>query len=193
MSSLRHVSLAFNQLQFIGSCSFTAFNYLSILDLQTNQIETLKEYTFHGLNSLVLLDLKKNRIMQYNAFFGLTSLPALDLSNQCLTGLVSESFNGMPGLNQLIMSSNQIRLLLNNTFLQLEKLEKLYQIESIIINAFNGLKNLSHLDLSRNKLKNILFENKSIFYQLNSLEHLCLENNSVNELNRSYFKGLYLN
>ncbi len=104
------------------------------------------------------------------------------------------SFNGCAYLKTLILSSNQIKLLFNNTFQQLKKLETLFlddnQIESIELDSFNGMINLNYLNLNRNRLKQLHSSQNSIFYSLNKLKTLELESNLIISLNRSDFKGL---
>lgn len=135
------------------------------------------EYAFSKILHLKELILKNIIYIKDNAFYGLSTLEKLNLSNNKITILSKDVFNGLDNLKELDISKNQINNIRNNVF-----------IEKINNNTFNKLKNLEILNLSNNKITTI---SKNAFDNLKKLEVLDLSSNNINNIDIIYlFKEL---
>jgi Leucine-rich repeat (LRR) protein len=156
------------------------------------------ENAFSKILYLKELILKNIIYIKDNAFYGLSTLEKLNLSNNKITILSKDVFNGLDNLKELDISNNQINNIRNNVFIEkinntfnnstfnkLKNLEILNlsnnNITTISKNAFDNLKKLEVLDLSSNNINNI--DITYLFKELQNLKVLNLSNNNINNIN----------
>lgn len=92
-----------------------------------------------------------------DAFYQVSNLVELDVSNNFLTIVPTKSLENCSILRKLYLSHNPIANLTNFTFRGLVHLQTLVlsdaAIETVDTNAFAGLKSLRYLHLNGNKLR----------------------------------------
>lgn len=97
------------------------------------------------------------RSLSEDSFAGLPALQLLDLSQNELSGLPRNVFQPLGGLSNLDLSSNQLHEITNETFHGLRLLERLYlhhnRIRRIHPQAFDSLEGLLELKLQDNQLQ----------------------------------------
>lgn len=132
-----------------------------VLDLSGNLLHTLKTKAFQkvGLVNLQKIYLTRCGLVTItsDAFYQVSNLVELDLSNNFLTTVPSAIFKDCQLLRKLQLSHNPIQVIENSTFVDLVQLTTLEmshcQIDTIQPKAFVGLKNLEYLRLNGNKLR----------------------------------------
>lgn len=131
-----------------------------VLDISNNNLKYLdKEIFWHsGLQNLQKLNIAKCKIRKIDdhAFSNLTNLVELDLADNLLVVVPSETFVDYPELRRLTLSENPIRRLESNAFARLKflsllEISKCY-LDYVGPKAFNGLNHLQHLKLDGNKI-----------------------------------------
>lgn len=152
---------------------------------------------FRGLNLLSLkrLSLRSCGIFRisWGAFVGIEHLKELDLSGNFLAEIPVE-ISRLTQLRKLMLNSNQIRYIQENTFQHLKHLQALHlvsnqfvSVTSIHEDSFNGLANsLQVLDLSNNGLTAVPIHALS---NLEALHTLLLSNNRIPHLVNGSFDG----
>ncbi|XP_008152454.1 prolargin [Eptesicus fuscus] len=155
---------------------------LEQLRLSQNQISRIPPGVFSKLENLLLLDLQHNKlndnVLKPDTFQGLKSLMQLNLAHNVLRKMPPK----VPkALHQLYLDSNQIATIPNGYFKAFPNLafirlnyNKLSD-RGLPKNSFN-ISNLLVLHLSHNKISNVPAIN-------NKLEHLYLNNNSIEKIN----------
>ncbi|KAM9743716.1 leucine-rich repeat transmembrane neuronal protein 4-like [Menidia menidia] len=140
------------------------------LSLRYNNLLVLLPYQFAHLNQLIWLYLDHNSINAVDAL----------------------AFHGVRRLKELILSSNKITLLHNNTFTAIPNLRNLdlsyNKLQSLQPGHFNGLRKLQNLHLRSNGLRQISIRT---FLECRSLEFLDLGYNRLRSLTRTTFLGLF--
>lgn len=205
------ISFADNKLQKLPTSLDVLENMdtLQELDLSGNDISIyiLKKEYFQSMKNLKLLNLSRNRnitSLDYLVFEGLTLmhlnmsnvslqklnrlgnpyLTNIDFSNNLISNINPNTFNGLGDLWYLDISNNKISNLEGLIFQSLKKLTELCLqnnlIESISENTFTGLTSLKILDLSYNLLQSLSGLNK-----LTSLQQLYLQGNNIKLLDNS--------
>ena len=106
------------------------------------------------------------RSISPNMFKELPSLQLLDLRNNLLTRLVSETFIGLNRLKMLRINGNHF---------------------SLSMGSFSGLTNLNSLDLSGSNLSNVY---PGDFVGLVNLKILVISNSNIHQINDGAFTGL---
>ena len=177
-----------NHLTHLPSHSFSNLTRLSQLVLRHNRLSTLEPDTFYGLTKLRKLDLSNNQLsglpaglftnlphlnvlklsqnnlnaslLQAEAFCNLGKLKTLDISYNPLDDLerLPDSFASIDNLKELDMINNNLHILSDDFFFNLEKSSlEVLNISSNPLNnvsglAFSALVNLTTLDISNTSL-----------------------------------------
>lgn len=179
LPSLAYLYMEKNQLNEVPSA---LPRNLEQLRLSQNKISRIPPGAFSKLEKLLLLDLQHNQlndnVLKPDTFQGLKSLMQLNLAHNELKKMPPK----VPkALHQLYLDSNQIATIPNGYFKAFPNLafirlnyNKLSD-RGLPKNSFN-LSNLLVLHLSHNKISNVPAIN-------NKLEHLYLNNNSIEKIN----------
>ena len=152
---------------------------MSLINIETNSdsIKDWREFDFKTIKEIWLtkqsLTLPLRVISIEKDTFGCSNL---------------EEFQNLEELN---LNNNVLTKIESNSFQYLNKLKKLdlgwNQIEQIDSNGFQGLENLEELDLSENKLTKI---KSNTFQQLSKLIKLNLWDNQIDHIDSNEFQGL---
>uniref|UniRef100_A0A669E4G4 Lumican n=1 Tax=Oreochromis niloticus TaxID=8128 RepID=A0A669E4G4_ORENI len=102
-AGLKQLRLAYNQISSISPEAFQNMHSLALLLLQGNRLNTITEGDLRGLVSLNLLDLSGNSFSTIPRHLP-SSVEQLYLSNNSLTGLDEDSFEGFLNLKYLRLS-----------------------------------------------------------------------------------------
>lgn len=132
-----------------------------VLHLTGNVIQILSAKSFQrvGLTHLQRIYLNRCGLVSLDdeAFYQVSNLIELDLSNNFLTSVPTKALEYCPILRKLNFAHNPIRELVNDTFAKFLHLQTIDlsddNIESIDVNAFQGLKSLKQLYLNGNRLR----------------------------------------
>ncbi|CRK99841.1 CLUMA_CG013144, isoform A [Clunio marinus] len=138
--------------------------------------------------------INKNKTVKYlpeNASAVFPNLERYQAKRCSILEVHYSNFIGLPKLQMLDLSGNQIEILQDDVFKDLTSLELLQlsynKIENINERNFNGLGNLELLELGHNQLQIL---NNDTFRQLSSLYHLRLTKNSIKHIEENSFNGL---
>ncbi|XP_054721985.1 leucine-rich repeats and immunoglobulin-like domains protein 1 [Uloborus diversus] len=187
---------------------------LDLLQISNSSVNHLQDMLFEGLNiralrlsglgiesigdkaflslerSLANLDLQGNRLEQVPtaALKGLLGLRELDLSNNGITDIRENAFDGLT-LTTLKLNGNPLRIT-DSSFAGLEATLRNLHIKSADLEVLPPVKqmgSLSFLDLSQNRISDL---GRGAFTNLRQLGALYLERNSIQELEPGAFEGL---
>ncbi len=186
LSNLEYLDLSQNRLISLSDESLKSLKRLKHLNLSSNKLDLENEYKnisyFKGQSLLVTLDLSFNQIKYLDnnfTFKYLSSLEALNLSNNKLKTLDPFVFGYLNKLKELNLASNNLNFLKENCFFNLYSLKSLI-LSSNRISSGDFLKNnkgylnkLETLDLAKNNYFSIQdnefeFNMKLKFINLNS-------------------------
>ncbi|XP_052826356.1 insulin-like growth factor-binding protein complex acid labile subunit [Octopus bimaculoides] len=154
---------------------------------------------FRGLRLLSLnkLSLKSCGIFRisWGAFVELDQLQELDLSKNFLTKIPSE-ISRLRKLRKLVLNSNQINTIPENTFQNLKDLRELYLVSNQLLSttsihkdSFGGLANsLRLIDFSNNDMPAVPIHGLKY---MDSLETLILSDNRISYLANDSFNGTF--
>lgn len=134
-----------------------------VLNFSGNNLQHLMSERFYkmGLINLQKIYLARNQLSRIHdrAFRGLSNLVELDLSDNVLPAIPSETFSDYTSLMRLILNGNAIRELKSNAFRYLSFLTTLElsncQLSTIEDEAFLGLDNLEWLKLDGNLISTL--------------------------------------
>lgn len=163
------------------------------LSLRYNSLLVLLPYQFAHLNQLVWLYLDHNSINAIDvlAFHGVRRLKELILSSNKITHLYNNTFSAIPNLRNLDLSYNQLQSLQPGHFHGLRKLQNLHLrsngLKQILIRTFLECRSLEFLDLGYNRLRSIT---RTTFFGLFKLKELRLEHNQFSRINFFIFPRL---
>lgn len=145
LSRLEEVNLASNQLESLLSESGRPLlpGSISDLNLENNRLKHIKSNTFAGLSNLKYLSLENNQIMQIDeqSFAHLTRLSTLNLGKNYLKHIPSHIFVTLVNLDRLDLSAQ-------NSMLK--------EIEDFAFDRSSNTQIIRRIDLSRNRIGNIL-------------------------------------
>uniref|UniRef100_T1J345 Ig-like domain-containing protein n=1 Tax=Strigamia maritima TaxID=126957 RepID=T1J345_STRMM len=131
-----------------------------VLDLSGNSLHALPKDMFVApgllnLQRIYLTGCKIGRIDDL-AFSRLSNLVELDLGNNLLTAVPSDTFRDLTGLRRLVLSDNPITRLESNAFVHLPVLTILEmsrsRVDTVKPRAFDGVAHLTSLKLEDNRL-----------------------------------------
>ncbi|XP_023033220.1 insulin-like growth factor-binding protein complex acid labile subunit [Drosophila willistoni] len=193
MPLLYRLDLSHNQLI---NVSFGVCPHLQQLLLTDNRMSQLDVNTFHGLHGLLELHLSYNQLttITSDTFKPLTQLRLLNLSHNYLDALRPQVFGAAQdfaiNLHHLDLSGNRIRLLFENQFRVLPRLQTLdvskNSIASLSPGHFTGLGTLRKLYLQSNDILEI---KAGTFAGLSNLDTLDLSHNDLEYFDEYEFGG----
>ncbi|KAM6930393.1 leucine-rich repeat transmembrane neuronal protein 4 [Xenentodon cancila] len=163
------------------------------LSLRYNSLLVLLPYQFAHLNQLVWLYLDHNSINTIDvlAFQGVRRLKELILSSNKITFLHNNTFSVIPNLRNLDLSYNQLQSLQPGHFHGLRKLQNLHLrsngLKQIFFRTFMECRSLEFLDLGYNRLRSVT---RTTFLGLFKLRELHLEHNQFSRINFFIFPRL---
>jgi Leucine-rich repeat (LRR) protein len=181
-------------------------------------LELIPPFSFSGYDRMERLGLYRNklRLPEQNAFFGLTNLKSLTLSNNQIgngtfaTGVFSNLknleylsletnglttydglFDGLTSLRKLELYDNPVTSLSEKSFRDLTSLRNLQfyrnQVASIGPNTFDYMPSLLYLSASNNKIEN--FDSVS-FDKMVSLEEISFRDNLITHIPSNKFSSI---
>ncbi|XP_058492766.1 leucine-rich repeat transmembrane neuronal protein 4 [Solea solea] len=163
------------------------------LSLRYNNLLVLLPYQFAHLNQLIWLYLDHNAINAVDAlaFHGVRRLKELILSSNKISYLHNNTFSAVPNLRNLDLSYNQLQLLQPGHFYGLRKLQNLHLrsngLKQIFTQTFLECRSLEFLDLGYNRLRSLM---RTTFLGLFKLKELHLEHNQFSRVNFYIFPRL---
>ncbi|KAF5291646.1 hypothetical protein FQR65_LT11420 [Abscondita terminalis] len=171
-SSLRQLSISWNNIEHVDSTTFPDIPYLQYLNLNKNKLTILPDNVFTSLSLLQKLDISGNplRANFKELFHYAQYLKELSLAN---TGINAVPHLPLPNLVSLNLSHNFIDYIEKNSLQNLKHLKYLYlnnnDLSQIPSHLWIHLPYLKVVDLSFNPIKEITSES---FYGLQSLQEL---------------------
>ncbi|XP_077457742.1 leucine-rich repeat transmembrane neuronal protein 4-like isoform X2 [Stigmatopora argus] len=163
------------------------------LSLRYNHLLLLMPYQFAHLNQLVWLYLDHNAIggVDALAFHGVKRLKELIVSSNQIAHLHNNTFGAVPNLRNLDLSYNKLRVLQPGHLLGLRKLQNLHLrsngLRQIVVRTFLECRSLEFLDLGYNRLRSL---SRTTFLGLFRLKELHLEHNQFSRINFYIFPRL---
>lgn len=161
LKTLQQLTLNHNKLTVVRSNWFANLTSLDILNLGYNRIKQIEPDGFSELRNIQRISLNNNKFIGYfdqKAFESTrSSLVRLNLANNMIKGL--PVFGYLEKLRYLDLSNNSIELVETNTFALLFNLYSLDLNDNFISkiekNAFSTLANLCYLKLKNNNLSKL--------------------------------------
>lgn len=194
LNNLRVLDLSQNNLQEVQREMFSGLDRLEVLKINYNLINNLSSDTFHNVSQLIELSLEGNKIakLDHNIFSVLTKLEVLNLRGNLLTTFSSKVFKTDPSaLKELNLKGNKLTEL--SSLSSLTSLTHLIlssnQLSNLPNDSFNNLTALENLDLSENQLT--LLPEK-IFYDLCSMKMVHLHKNKLSQVDANLFEDQLL-
>ncbi|XP_065358009.1 uncharacterized protein LOC135952133 isoform X2 [Calliphora vicina] len=193
--NLESLDLTGNELVCIEWVRPRVVRRLKVLKLTGNDINTeLCDFSpLHHANHLIELRLDNNRMHVFNGKFlsNLSELKVLNMTQNVLTDLPRNSFDGVFKLQRLHVAHNRLKALPFQLFRSMGDLQILNladnQLLSFPDNFFASNGEMRILQLQRNQLQMI---NRNSFYNLQKLLHLDLSENQIATIDRKSFDSL---
>ncbi|KAM9823315.1 leucine-rich repeat transmembrane neuronal protein 4 [Syngnathus typhle] len=163
------------------------------LSLRYNNLLVLMPYQFAHLNQLVWLYLDHNSISAVDvlAFHGVRRLKELIISSNKIAHLHNNTFSAIPNLRNLDLSYNKLQSLQPGHLFGLRKLQNLHLrsngLKLITVRTFLECRSLEFLDLGYNRLRSLT---RTTFLGLFRLKELHLEHNQFSRINFYIFPRL---
>ncbi|KAL4609263.1 leucine-rich repeat transmembrane neuronal protein 4-like isoform X2 [Arapaima gigas] len=163
------------------------------LSLRYNSLQALLPYQFAHLSQLLWLYLDHNDISSVDgrSFQGVRRLKELILSSNKIVHLHNDTFHAVPNLRNLDLSYNQLQELQPGQFQGLRKLQNLHlrsnSLTTVPIRAFLECRSLEFLDLGYNRIRALT---RTTFLGLLKLAELHLEHNQFSRINFFLFPRL---
>ncbi|XP_063994590.1 protein artichoke [Diachasmimorpha longicaudata] len=205
LHELEELYLQDNGLRNLEPYALTALKKLRVLDLSNNNLTALEESMFQDNLPIKILNLKNCTIanIQVNTFRGLYNLHDLNLEDNRLTAVAltrltvpslhvliasgnnfshisEQSFNGLAGLQELILDNVQLAQLTEKTFLRNTNLTRLHlnrnRLRNLPPGIFEKLVNLRELRVDKNQF--IAIPYSALTHVLN-IEILTLSHNAI--------------
>ena len=191
---LESLDINYCGLETIDLGAFSGLTSLTKLSIRHNEISEIIPGTFENMNSLEYLNIGGNRIehLDSDVFSGLVNLKHVDLSSNELQYLNPDMFLGLRNLQNLsLCSSSLLQIPTDRNFINspsLSRLEISYTgLRSVTAEIFATVRNLRELLMVRNLISDII---PGAFENMNSLEYLSFEINSLEHLDSDMFSGL---
>ncbi|MFH4983163.1 hypothetical protein AB6A40_009872 [Gnathostoma spinigerum] len=165
------------------------------LDLRSNMIKKLSVIDVQRLARISYVDLGRNQLTEWPNASIIDMLNCkivkLDLSNNALTTLRTDTFSNLRSLQVLKLSRNKISRIESGAFRGMTALHSLNlarnRISSIDRFSFEMLVSLENLTLSRNSVS---FIEDASFWSLEKLRRLDLSGNRLKSITRGWMYGL---
>ncbi len=195
LPKLINLNLNENFMHRIKSFTFERFPLLRILKINRNDVSVLEINAFANMPSIQRIRLNTNKIVSFQPQVfatNLSSLRYLSLSRNRIRSLSSGFFNGLPNMRDLRFYFNKISRIQPFTFSNLN-LTVTLDLSNMLLRTltnssiFYGLNSLKTLNLNNNSLKKL--ENEP-FKELKRLEYLSFYSNLLDYLHPSHFEGL---
>ena len=168
-------------------------NLRSVSMFGHHQLREIPPGAFFGLSSLELLVLSNNQQMQLRAkmFAGLHNLRYLSMSSSQLEAIPPGVFSELSSLRHLVLHNNILSELSADDFADIPDLERLILGDNLFnavpLDMLSGLPSLWDLRLNGNEIAAI---SGGAFKNLDSLQSLWLDGNELTELPAGMFSGL---
>lgn len=176
-----------HSLSSIQEINLTVFSSVEELILKGNEIKVLNWTMFHGLDRLKFLDLCDNLIpyIDSESFPVLPALIKLRLDRNQISYITNDALDSVSSLETLTLDRNKLAEIPDQTFHFLSKLVDLSisQMENLVYlseNVFSGLKHLQTLKLCQNP--RLSFIHIHLFSELDNLQHLNLSFNNISNI-----------
>ena len=155
---------------------------VQVISLNGNNLTQIdrEEFTLLGLINLQRIYLRESKIhtIDRDAFKNLKILVEVDLTDNFITSIDPQTFNGNDRLRIIYLCGNPLKTLSSHQFPVLPHLRSLdlhnCQIEYINPTAFANLELLELLNLKNNNIKNV---DENVFNYMKNLKTLVLEGN----------------
>ncbi|KAM3868645.1 transforming growth factor beta activator LRRC32 [Diretmus argenteus] len=179
---IQMLDLSRNLLQNLTHETLAFHTSLRHLNLHSNKIQFVQPGLFKGMTDLKVLDLSRNYLdvfaLSKTNIGRLTAVESLDLSSNGLyTGMTDYFLGNSPSLTNLSLNGNSITKIAKNTFCGSLALRKINLHNNVILEiedgAFDSLLHLTELDLSKNSITCITD------FNLSQLKMLNLSKNSM--------------
>lgn len=195
LDSLLRLHINNNRLTTIDSQWFRALPRLEVLMLGGNPIEALPENSFSALKSLrsLVLGGMGLRGLAERALEGLDGLESLSFYNNQLTKVPTKALRRVSGLKFLDLNKNHIKMIETGDFRDMTHLKELglnnmEQLVSVEKGALENLPELTKLEITNNP--RLSYIHPQAFLQLNRLESLMLNSNSLSSLHQHIMVSL---
>ncbi|XP_071445732.1 chondroadherin-like protein [Hetaerina americana] len=186
---LVQIDLSHNELSEVEAEAFTNCANMTLLDLSHNQLERIRRDAMDEISYAGELIMSFNRLSDFSSLpiANMTGLRVLNVSDNALTSVPRNSFPtkglGLPELNTIDMSRNNISSISNGVFVPLLGLRTLLlsqnSMENLGGSVFGALPSLLHLTLESNRLNSV---GRAAFTRCASLRTLNLANNSLSSV-----------
>ncbi|XP_050499103.1 chaoptin-like [Diabrotica virgifera virgifera] len=180
MRNLEVLNISNSALDTIENNAFAGLSKLKELNLERNKLSSINQSTFQPLN-VETLNLSRNKLTNVTLTAITNDLPnliTLNLSSSSIRNVYTSELENPNRVEYLDLSNNYITNLDSQTFRSFKDLVKLYlhsnELSTIKYETFNYTKNLQTLRLDNNK---ITFLNAGVFDGLESLLFLNISNN----------------
>ncbi|CAG5058897.1 unnamed protein product [Parnassius apollo] len=175
--ALERLAVAGNALREVPNELLRGLAALSYLDLSRNLLSRLPNAFFADQRNLTDLYLDRNlfETLPGSMFVGLSELKVLSLDHNRLRYIESDAFVGLRALRELRLAHNQLALAPPDTISGHG-----YGLLAEPPSPFNSLFLLTHLDLSHNRVQQLLDDWRNV---LVSLQKLNLSWNNITDLN----------
>ncbi|KAF0035092.1 hypothetical protein F2P81_012850 [Scophthalmus maximus] len=195
LDSLLRLHINNNRLTTIDPRWFRALPRLEVLMLGGNPVEALPDKGFLALKSLrsLVLGGMGLRGLAEKALEGLDGLESLSFYDNLLTKVPTQALRRVPGLKFLDLNKNRIKLIETGDFREMIHLKELGlnnmdELVSIEKAALENLPELTKLEITNNP--RLSYIHPQAFLQLNRLESLMLNSNSLSALHRHVMVSL---
>jgi Leucine-rich repeat (LRR) protein len=190
LRTLIYLDMKNNQISFICD-EFLNYLDIANLKLAHNQLKKLPKFKINIETdrpiSLSELSLENNLFSHIEQFpMGIGQLKSLKLDSNNISSIEHDAFFFLSNLKKLSISNNSIRKIYGNIFYGMISTNKIAYIEE---NTFQNLNKLLVLDLSQNYIKSI---DANVFYGLTSLRDLFLKEMffEINDQSFNYLNNL---
>ncbi|XP_029971720.1 carboxypeptidase N subunit 2 [Salarias fasciatus] len=160
VSQLTELHLEGNRLTQLADDTFSELKNLQVLNLRGNLLRSFSDKVFGSEPSdLKELNLKGNRLIELSSLSSLTSLTDLILSSNRLLNLTEDTFRNVTALENLDLSENQLTSLPTNLFRDLFRIKALHlhsnNLSTVDAKLFEDQMLIQQLYLSNNQLETL--------------------------------------
>ncbi|XP_074544879.1 uncharacterized protein LOC141804384 [Halichoeres trimaculatus] len=194
LDSLRVLDLSQNKLTEVKKETFAGLGQLAILKMKYNLISNLTADTFHNMSQLTELHLEGNKISQLTdgIFSVCAKLEVLNLRGNLLTTFRDSVFGlQTSNLKELNLKGNRLSELssLSSLIYLTDLILSSNQLSSLPEDSFRNLTTLENLDLSENQLH---WLPETIFNDLLAIKTIHLNKNNLSTVEANLFKDQML-